>query len=64
VETGLNIGRVINLDGKFLGYFGKKKIGKTKHPTRNIVLPGLRALNKISLTFHCGHAIVKAWQKR
>ncbi len=41
VETKLNIGRVINLDGKFLGYFGKKKIGKTKHPTRNIVLPGL-----------------------
>lgn len=29
------------MDGKFLGYFGKKKIGKTKHPTRNIVLPGL-----------------------
>jgi hypothetical protein len=41
VETGLNRGRVVNLDGKFLGYFGKKKIGKTKHPTRNIVLPGL-----------------------
>lgn len=41
VETCLNIGRVVNLDGKFLGYFGKKKIGKTKHPTRNIVLPGL-----------------------
>lgn len=41
VEIGLNIGRVINLDGKFLGYFGKKKIGKTKHPTRNIILPGL-----------------------
>ena len=32
---------MVNLDGKFLGYFGKKKIGKTKHPTRNIVLPGL-----------------------
>lgn len=31
----------MNLDGKFLAYFGKKKIGKTKHPTRNIVLPGL-----------------------
>lgn len=41
VETGLNRGRVVNLDGKFLGYFGKKKIGKTKHPTRNMVLPGL-----------------------
>ena len=41
VETGLNIGRVVNLDGQFLGYFGKRKIGKTKHPTRNIVLPGL-----------------------
>lgn len=41
VGTGLNMGRVVNLDGKFLGYFGKKKIGKTKHPTRNIVLPGL-----------------------
>lgn len=41
VETGLNIGRVINLDGKFLAYFGKKKIGKTQHPTRNKVLPGL-----------------------
>ena len=41
VKTGLNIGRVVNLDGKFLGYFGKRKIGKTKHPTRNIVLPGL-----------------------
>lgn len=41
VETELNTGRVVNLDGKFLGYFGKKKIGKTKHPTRNIVLPGL-----------------------
>jgi hypothetical protein len=41
VETGLNRGRVVNLDGKFLGSFGKKKIGKTKHPTRNIVLPGL-----------------------
>lgn len=41
VETGLNIGRVVNLDGKFLAYFGKKKIGKTMHPTRNKVLPGL-----------------------
>jgi len=43
-ETGLNRGRVVTLDGKFLGYFGKKKIGKTKHPTRNIVLPGLNVL--------------------
>lgn len=44
VETGLNRGRGVTLDGKFLGYFGKKKIGKTKHPTRDMVLSGLNVL--------------------
>ncbi len=36
-------GKIINLDGHFIGYFGKSKIGKDKHPTRNISMKGIRA---------------------
>ncbi len=43
MEMGLFKGKIINLDKHFLGYFGKKKIGKDKHPTRNISMHGINA---------------------
>jgi hypothetical protein len=42
-EMGLFKGRIVNLDRHFMGYFGKKKIGKDKHPTRNISMKGVNA---------------------
>lgn len=42
-EMGLFKGRIVNLDKHFMGYFGKKKIGKDKHPTRNISMKGVNA---------------------
>jgi hypothetical protein len=42
-EIGLFKGKIINLDRHFMGYFGKKRIGKDKHPTRNISMKGVNA---------------------
>ncbi|MBK5191424.1 MAG: transposase, partial [Methanosarcinales archaeon] len=42
-EMGLLKGRIVNLDRHFMGYFGKKRIGKDKHPTRNISMKGVNA---------------------
>lgn len=42
-EMGLYNGKIINLDRHFMGYFGKKNIGKDKHPTRNISMKGVNA---------------------
>jgi hypothetical protein len=42
-KLGIFKGRIINLDGHFIGYFGKSKIGKDKHPTRNISMKGIKA---------------------
>ena len=42
-EMGLFKGKIINLDRHFMGYFGKKRIGKDKHPTRNISMKGVNA---------------------
>lgn len=41
-QLGLIRGQVVNLDSHFAGYFGESLIGKEKHPTRNISLPGIR----------------------
>ncbi len=42
-EMGLFKGKIVNLDRHFMGYFGKKRIGKDKHPTRNISMKGVNA---------------------
>ncbi|MGZ4161170.1 MAG: transposase [Methanobacterium sp.] len=42
-KLGIFKSKVINLDGHFIGYFGKSKIGKDKHPTRNISMRGIKA---------------------
>jgi hypothetical protein len=42
-EMGLFKGKIINLDRHFMGYFGKKRIGKDKHPARNISMKGVNA---------------------
>ncbi len=42
-EMELYKGRIVNLDRHFMGYFGKKRIGKDKHPTRNISMKGINA---------------------
>lgn len=42
-EMGLYKGRIINLDRHFIGYYGKKKIAKDHHPTRNIIMKGINA---------------------
>ena len=42
-EMGLFKDKIINLDRHFMGYFGKKRIGKDKHPTRNISMKGVNA---------------------
>jgi len=42
-EMGLYKGRIVNIDRHFMGYFGKKRIGKDKHPTRNIRMKGVNA---------------------
>ena len=42
-EIGLFKGKIVNLDRHFMGYFGKKRIGKEKHPTRNISMKGVNA---------------------
>lgn len=42
-EMGLLKGRIVNLDRHFMGYFGKRRIGKDKHPTRNISMKGVNA---------------------
>jgi len=41
-RLGLIRGEVVNLDAHFAGYFGASLIGKDKHPTRNISLPGIK----------------------
>jgi len=41
-QLGLIRGEVVNLDAHFAGYFGASLIGKDKHPTRNISLPGIK----------------------
>lgn len=43
-KLGIFKGNVINLDGHFIAYFGKSKIGKDKHPTRNISMNGIKTL--------------------
>jgi hypothetical protein len=40
---GIFKGKIINLDGHFIAYFGKCKIGKDKHTTRNISMPGIKS---------------------
>lgn len=42
-EMGLYSGSTVNVDRHFMGYFGKKRIGKDKHPTRNISMKGVNA---------------------
>jgi len=42
-KIGIFKGKIINLDGHFIAYFGKSKIGKDKHPTRNISMAGIKA---------------------
>jgi len=42
-EMGLYNGNIVNIDRHFMGYFGKKRIGKDKHPTRNISMKGVNA---------------------
>ena len=42
-KIGIFKGKIINLDGHFIAYFGKSKIGKDKHPTRNISMGGIKA---------------------
>ena len=42
-KMGIFKGKIINLDGHFIAYFGKSKIGKDKHPTRNISMGGIKA---------------------
>jgi len=41
-QLGLIRGEVVNLDAHFVGYFRASLIGKDKHPTRNISLPGIK----------------------
>lgn len=43
-KLGIFKGKIINLDGHFIAYFGKSKIGKDKHPTRNISMNGIKTL--------------------
>ena len=43
-RMGLIKGRAINLDTHYSAYWGKSKIGKDKHPTRNKSLPGIRQI--------------------
>lgn len=42
-EMGLYNGSIVNVDRHFMGYFGKTRIGKDKHPTRNISMKGVNA---------------------
>ena len=42
-KLGIFKSKIVNLDGHFIGYFGKSKIGKDKHPTRNISMRGIKA---------------------
>lgn len=42
-KLGIFKGKIVNLDSHFIGYFGKLKIGKDKHPTRNISMCGIKA---------------------
>ncbi len=42
-KLGIFKGKIINLDGHFTAYFGKSKIGKDKHATRNISMHGIKA---------------------
>jgi hypothetical protein len=41
VNTGLIKGNWINFDSKFIGVWGKRRIPKGKHPTRNISMKGI-----------------------
>jgi hypothetical protein len=41
VNTGLIKGNWINFDSKFVGVWGKRRIPKGKHPTRNICMKGI-----------------------
>lgn len=40
---GLFKGKIVNLDRHFMSHFRKKRIGKDKHPTRNISMKGVNA---------------------
>ena len=42
-KLGIFKGKIINIDGHFTAYFGKSKIGKDKHATRNIIMHGIKA---------------------
>lgn len=42
-KLGIYVGKVINLDSHFIGYFGNLRICKDKHPTRNISMRGIKA---------------------
>jgi hypothetical protein len=42
-KFGIFKGKIINLDGHFIAYFGKSKIGKDKHATRNISMHGIKS---------------------
>jgi len=42
-KCGIFKGNIINIDGHFIAYFGKRKIGKDKHATRNISMPGIKS---------------------
>ena len=42
-ELGIFKGKIVNLDCHFIGYFGDVKIGKDKHPTRNVSMRGIKA---------------------
>ena len=42
-KLGIYTGKVANLDSHFIGYFGNLRIGKDKHPTRNISMRGIKA---------------------
>lgn len=42
-KLGIYGGRIVNLDRHFMGYFGECRVGKDKHPTRNISMSGVNA---------------------
>jgi hypothetical protein len=44
-KEGIFNGRTVNLDGHLISYFGGLKIVKDKHPTRNVIMRGIKAFN-------------------
>lgn len=42
-KQGIFNGRTVNLDGHLISYFGDLKIVKDKHPTRNVIMRGIKA---------------------